>query len=68
MATFDSSGDGGPPQIIKELCGTHLQALHNLLFLVRHEVEVDSKIFEYLRAAQIHLDRVTEKICGVDLE
>ena len=63
MTHFGNPDDGrGLPQI-RELCTVHLEALHNLHFLLQHEHHPDSDASTLLDAVKHHLNRLTEVLC-----
>lgn len=57
------SNDGDESSQIRELCQSHIEALHNLHFLLEREVVPDSGAAILLRAFKGHLDCVTKALC-----
>ena len=48
---------------VRKLCRGHVEALHNLLFLLGGEVEPESVAAVHLDQAKTHLDCLTDVIC-----
>ena len=48
---------------VRELCATHIAALHDLQFLMRGELQAPSASSEYLNQMTMHLDSITDALC-----
>jgi hypothetical protein len=48
---------------MRALCATHIEAMHNLQFLLDREIPVDSRPAKYLEAMGQHLACITDILC-----
>lgn len=62
MTTAGPNGERGQSQM-RDLCKSHMEALHTLHFLLEGAVEPGSDVSTYVGAVKHHLDCLTKVLC-----